>query len=136
MISGNFLFIVIIFVLLYLLDNKFCDSLNFKMFCYDVIHILVFRVKHIHIIFLYEPFQTTVCIIAKSNNNIAVICSSLFFHDNKITRFNSGINHGFTTSSQDEKFSIPKNRCGKIYGNTAQLPNEQKYDIIDIWKDK
>ena len=21
-------------------------------------------------------------------------------------------------------------------GNTAQLPNEQKYDIIDIWKDK
>ena len=23
-----------------------------------------------------------------------------------------------------------------IYGNTAQLPNEQKYDIIDIWKDK
>ena len=24
----------------------------------------------------------------------------------------------------------------KIKGNTAQLPNEQKYDIIDIWKDK
>lgn len=24
----------------------------------------------------------------------------------------------------------------KILGNTAQLPNEQKYDIIDIWKDK
>ena len=23
-----------------------------------------------------------------------------------------------------------------IEGNTAQLPNEQKYDIIDIWKDK
>ena len=23
-----------------------------------------------------------------------------------------------------------------FYGNTAQLPNEQKYDIIDIWKDK
>lgn len=23
-----------------------------------------------------------------------------------------------------------------IIGNTAQLPNEQKYDIIDIWKDK
>ena len=22
------------------------------------------------------------------------------------------------------------------FGNTAQLPNEQKYDIIDIWKDK
>lgn len=21
-------------------------------------------------------------------------------------------------------------------GNTAQLPNKQKYDIIDIWKDK
>ena len=25
---------------------------------------------------------------------------------------------------------------GKTYGNTAQLPNEQKYDIIEIWKDK
>lgn len=24
----------------------------------------------------------------------------------------------------------------KSQGNTAQLPNEQKYDIIDIWKDK
>ena len=24
----------------------------------------------------------------------------------------------------------------KRKGNTAQLPNEQKYDIIDIWKDK
>ena len=24
----------------------------------------------------------------------------------------------------------------KTAGNTAQLPNEQKYDIIDIWKDK
>ena len=24
----------------------------------------------------------------------------------------------------------------ETYGNTAQLPNEQKYDIIDIWKDK
>ena len=24
----------------------------------------------------------------------------------------------------------------EIQGNTAQLPNEQKYDIIDIWKDK
>ena len=24
----------------------------------------------------------------------------------------------------------------KTKGNTAQLPNEQKYDIIDIWKDK
>ena len=27
-------------------------------------------------------------------------------------------------------------RQQKIEGNTAQLPNEQKYDIIDIWKDK
>ena len=26
--------------------------------------------------------------------------------------------------------------CVYIQGNTAQLPNEQKYDIIDIWKDK
>ena len=25
---------------------------------------------------------------------------------------------------------------GYTEGNTAQLPNEQKYDIIDIWKDK
>ena len=24
----------------------------------------------------------------------------------------------------------------KTKGNTAQLPNKQKYDIIDIWKDK
>lgn len=30
------------------------------------------------------------------------------------------------------KATVQKN----IFGNTAQLPNEQKYDIIDIWKDK
>ena len=24
----------------------------------------------------------------------------------------------------------------KTLGNTAQLPNDQKYDIIEIWKDK
>ena len=31
---------------------------------------------------------------------------------------------------------IAEGKDADIMGNTAQLPNEQKYDIIDIWKDK
>ena len=41
------------------------------------------------------------------------------------------INSKKAISIQDEK-----NKQDDVKGNTAQLPNEQKYDIIDIWKDK
>ena len=41
------------------------------------------------------------------------------------------------------RFSIISRRRNKKFfdpaifqGNTAQLPNDQKYDIIEIWKDK
>ena len=38
-------------------------------------------------------------------------------------------------AASNEKYLIINN-YNKVEGNTAQLPNEQKYDIIDIWKDK
>ena len=44
------------------------------------------------------------------------------------------------TSIGTEAFYLCRNLISitipKTLGNTAQLPNEQKYDIIDIWKDK
>ena len=40
------------------------------------------------------------------------------------------------TANIKHLLSAGEKNADKIQGNTAQLPNEQKYDIIEIWKDK
>ena len=45
------------------------------------------------------------------------------------------INEYLLTRHNPNRIAMPSvSMEGK--GNTAQLPNEQKYDIIEIWKDK
>lgn len=47
-----------------------------------------------------------------------------------------GIEVPFKASAAVPRLYRLKFRRDIYQGNTAQLPNDQKYDIIEIWKDK
>ena len=84
--------------------------------------------------------------VSAAQNGSKVVITSASLDDSK----NDGTLVTFYTTSdaevtvEDASFESVKNNeisCYTsqqydFYGNTAQLPNEQKYDIIDIWKDK